>query len=243
MLQSGLYVGLSGQLALQRRLDAVANNVANSATAGFRAEEITFESLISRNASEPVAFASSGETFISRRAGETVPTGNPLDIAVQGDAWLAVQTPGGTAYSRDGRMRMMPTGELQTMTGNPIVDESGAPLILSPTGGPPQISQDGRIMQNGKQMGRIGLFTIDPGARLTRADNASVIPDRPAQPVVDFSATGVVQGFVERANVNSVLEMTNLITLTRSFDAVTKAMTDGETSLRDAIQALGAPAR
>ena len=92
-MQSNLYVSLSGQLALQRRLDTIANNLANVSTAGFRSEEIKFSSLVSRTGADPVAFATEGETYLSRTPGALVKTDNPLDVAVQGDAWLAINTP------------------------------------------------------------------------------------------------------------------------------------------------------
>lgn len=243
MLQSGLYVGLSGQLALQRRMDTIAHNVANSSTAGFRAEEVKFESLISNTSSNPVAFASRGDTYFSRRAGEMVQTGNSLDVAIQGDAWFAMQTPAGTAYTRDGRLKMLPSGELQTLAGYPILDEGGAQLLVNPNGGPLQISKNGSIQQNGRQVGTLGLFTIDKAANLSRFDSSGVLTDRPAEPVADFSANATMQGYIERGNVNAVMEMSNLISVSRSFDAVTTALNEGENTMRDAIQALGAPAR
>ena len=82
-MQSSLYVGLSGQIALNRRLETIANNVANSATAGFRAEEVKFESVLSLASSDPVHFSTSGQSFLSRRAGELTKTGDPFDLAVR----------------------------------------------------------------------------------------------------------------------------------------------------------------
>ena len=139
MLQSSLYVGLSGQITLQRRLDTVAQNVANSSTAGYRAENVKFGSLISNAGHVPVAYATTQSTTLSRRTGEIVSTGNPLDVAVSGDAWLSIETPAGPAYTRDGRMRMLPTGELQTLTGRPVLDDGGAALTVNPRGGPVEI--------------------------------------------------------------------------------------------------------
>ena len=234
------YVGLSAQVALQRRLDAIAQNVANLGTAGYRAEEIKFETILSKALGQaPVAYSSTGDTYISRQAGALNPTGNPLDVAVEGDVWLAMQTPAGTVYSRDGRMKILETGELVTLNDNPVLDAGGAPILLDPVGGLPQIARDGMITQDGVEVGAIGLFAIDEGARLSRHDNSGVIPDRPAEPVLDFTATGVVQGFVEGANVNPVLELTKLIMVTRSFESATSAVEQHDASLREAIRTLG----
>jgi len=238
-MQGNLYVGVSAQVALQRRLDTIAHNVANATTAGFRAEEVKFETVLSRTGTEPVAYATTGPSFLSRRSGELSRTDNLFDVAVQGDAWLAIQIPGGQAYTRDGRMRLSATGELQTLNGHPILDAGGAAMLLDPNAGPPRISRDGAVFQANRQVGVIGLFNIDNAANLSRFENSGVIPDRPATPVVDFTRTGLQQGYIENANVNAVMEMTRLITVTRAFEMVTASLAASESSLQEAIRTLG----
>jgi flagellar basal-body rod protein FlgF len=237
-MQSGVYVGLSGQLALERRMETIANNVANSSSAGFRSEEVKFETVLSRVAPEPVAFVSQGRTYLSRQAGGFTQTGNQLDVAVQGDAWMAIDVNGQQVYTRDGRMRLSDNGDLQTLNGYAVLDAGGAPITIDPTAGPPQIARDGTIMQNGKPFGAIGLFRLDETARLIRAPNSGVIPDRPAVPALDFANVGVLQGYVEQANVNPVMEMTHLIAVHRAFDAVTNAVNRAEDAQREAIKTL-----
>jgi flagellar basal-body rod protein FlgF len=239
-VQNNFYVALSAQKALMRRIDTIANNVANVSTGGFRAEEVTFETALSDMNKDPVAFASTGTSYISKRPGEIVRTDNPLDVAVQGDAWLAVQTPAGTVYTRDGRMTISAQGELQSVNGYPILDVSGSPLRLEPDAGPPQIGRDGTIAQGKRSVGRIGLFTIDPKAGLTRFQGAGVQPDRPATPAVESAKYGVQQGFVERSNVNPVTEMAKMIMVQRTFDAVTSSLKDAEGSQTEAVRNLAA---
>ncbi len=107
----------------------------------------------------PTAYSTAGESFISERSGGLNKTGNPLDVAVQGKGWLAIQTPAGIAYTRDGRMQLLESGELQTLNGFPILDAGSAPIQLDPAAGTPKIARDGMITQNGRQFGAIGLFT------------------------------------------------------------------------------------
>ncbi len=238
-MQSNYYVTLSAQVALGQRLDTVANNVANMNTVGYRASQVSFESIISKTGDTPVAYASSGETHISRLAGSLTKTGNPLDVAVQGDAWLAVQTPSGTVYTRDGRLRMQPDGSLQTLNGYAVLDAGNSAMLLDSSGGDVTISGDGMITQSGRQVGAIGLFNIDPSAKLKRFDNSGVIPDKPATPVLDFSNNGLAQGFVENANINPVLEIAKMMMITRDFESVSSAMTSTESTHKDAIKTLG----
>jgi flagellar basal-body rod protein FlgF len=238
-MQSELYVTLSAQAALERRLTTIAANMANQSTPGYRAEEVDFKTLVSRAGDSPVAYASPGETYISRRPGAPFKTDNPLDVAVQGDCWLGLQTPAGTVYTRDGRMRMLPSGELRSVNGYAVLDAGNSPLTVDPDGGPVAIAQDGMITQNGRQIGAIGLFSIDSNSKLQRFDNSAVVSSKPAVPVLDFTKNGITQGYVEGANVNPILEMQKLIMVSRTFENISAAIEGSEASLKDAIKTLG----
>ena len=238
-MQPGLYVSLSGQMALMRRLETVAHNVANVTTAGFRAEEVKFEQLVSQKTDAPTAFASPGRSYLSREAGPVNRTDNPLDVAVSGDAWLAFQGPNGVVYTRDGRMTMTPDGELTTLTGYPLLDVGGAPIQLNPAAGAPVIARDGMMTQNGNQIGALGLFTIPEDARLTRFETSGVVPDRAAEPALDFNRVGILQGFIEQSNVNPVSEISRLIQIQRSFDSIHNAIAQSEQTLSQAVRTIG----
>jgi flagellar basal-body rod protein FlgF len=240
-MQPSLYVSLSGQIALEKRMETIANNVANTSTAGFRSEEVKFSTILSRVPPDPANFVTAQGTWLSRRNGEIVQTQNPFDVAVRGDAWLSIQVDGQQVYTRDGRMMMAPNGDLQTLNGNAVLDVGGAPISIDPNGGPPRIAADGSITQNDLQVGVIGLFTIPENARLTRHENSGVIPDQQAEPALEFSRFGVIQGFIERSNVNPVIEMTRLIMVQRSFEALTNAMATTESTYVEGIRTLGAP--
>ncbi len=237
-MQAGMYVSYSGQIALERRLATIANNIANVGTVGYRADELKFETHISRITADPTAFSSAGSSFISTRAGAINKTGNPLDVAVQGSGWLAIQTPAGISYTKDGRMKMLDTGELQTLTGFPILDTSNAPIIIDPQGAAPEISHDGKVTQRGQQVGTIGLYSIDVSKGYLRSESSSIMPKLPAVPIESFTSDGIVQGYVEESNVNAVTEMTNLITVTRAFDGLQTSIDESESSLKKAIQIL-----
>ena len=234
-----LDVALSAQMALMKRMETIAHNVANANTAGFRAEEVSFSSLISNNTLTPTAFSSEGDSHIMRDSGALKLTGNPLDVAVSGDAWFGISTPGGTVYTRDGRFKISPTGALQTLNGHSVLDVGGAPIQLDASAGEPRIAADGMITQGNRQAGALGLFQIAPEAELKRYENSGVIPNRAAQPLLDFTSVRVQQGYVEGSNVNPVLQMTKLIAVSRSFEAVSNAIRDSERRMDNAIRTLG----
>lgn len=238
-MQSNVYVALSAQRSLQRRLDTLAHNVANTTTAGYRAEQVSFASIVSPVTSDPVSFVSSGKDFVSTRAGGMVRTGAALDVAIAGDAWFAIETPSGTAYTRDGRFTMDAEGGLVTTNGYKVLDAGGAPIQLDPAGERVGIGADGAISQSGRSVGSLGLFLLAPEANLARHDNSAVVPDRPAIPQLDFSRVRVAQGFYEQSNVDPVREMTRLIAVQRTFDAVSNTISDIEGTMSEAIRSLG----
>lgn len=234
-MEPGLYVSLSGQLALQQRLDTIANNIANANTPGFRAEGVTFATVLSR---QGVAYSATGKTTFSNASGPIVQTGNPLDVAVKGDAYLSVATPGGIVLTRDGRMRVSAAGELETMQGHQLLDAGGAPIRINPAIGEVAIIANGTIFQNGNVVGTLALLRVPPDATLSRAAGG-LVADRPAELVGDFSSTGLVQGYIENANVNSLLEVTRLVGVSRAFEALNASLDQSDRKLSEAIKALG----
>jgi flagellar basal-body rod protein FlgF len=238
-MQDSLYVALSSQIALERRLDTIADNVANASTIGFRATGVKFEDVVSGTGSRSVSFASSGKTYLSGAHGALTETGNPFDFAVQGDAWFAIDTPAGTVMTRDGRFSMNENGELMSIEGHPVLDSGGAPIQLDPRNGPPKAGADGSLRQNDQLVGALGLYNFDPGENFVRYGNSGIIPARTPEPVTDRSDIGIAQGFVEESNVNPVLEMTRLIQVQRAFENTAALMRQTDSSTDDAIKTLG----
>jgi flagellar basal-body rod protein FlgF len=256
-MQSALYVSLSAQVSLEKRLETIANNMANMKTAAFRADAVKFETAMSRAAAQPVAFSTAGENFISRKAGSVTQTGNSLDVAVAGDSkpplgdvsgavyttWMAFAGPAGPVYTRDGRMQISNNGELQTLTGYAVLDAGGTPILVDADAGPLTIARNGIISQGTNQVGTLGLFDIAADAKLERFGNSGVIPDRPATAALEFVNTGFQQGYVEGSNVDPMLELTQLMNASRAFQSVSSLIEGSESTMQSAIRSLGEPAK
>jgi flagellar basal-body rod protein FlgF len=238
-MDSALYVALSSQIALERRLTTIADNVANTGTVGFRATEVKFDQLISRSQAADVSYVSPGDDYLSTISGGLKKTDSEFDFAVQGNAWFSINTPAGQALTRDGRFTMTQTGELVTIQGYPVLDAGGAPIRLDPTAGAPQAGRDGMLRQNGKLVGALGLFTADLSQGYTRVENSGIIPAQAPQAVIDRTDTGVIQGYIEESNVNPVAEMTRLIMVQRAFDNAAAATARTEGSFNQAVKILG----
>jgi flagellar basal-body rod protein FlgF len=238
-MQSGLYVAISAQVALQKRLDTIADNVANANTVGFRSTEVKFEDVVSSLGERSVAYVSPGSTYLSGKAGGLRQTGNPLDFAVRGDAWFAIDTPAGPVMTRDGRFTMLDTGDLVTLEGYAVLDAGGAAVQLNPLEGPPEAGADGMLRQNGEPVAALGLFSFTPGENFVRYGNSGLIPPDAPEPIVDQNDVGVVQGFVEESNVNPVMEMTQLIMVQRAFENASALIRDSNDAMGEAVKALG----
>jgi flagellar basal-body rod protein FlgF len=238
-MQTGLYVSLSSQLALDRRLTTLADNVANSTTVGFRATEVKFNQVVSDQKVADVAFVSQGNEFLSTRAGGMTETGGTLDFAIKGDAWFQVETPSGPTLTRDGRFTLTDAGELVTLNGYAVLDAGGGPIQIDAANGPILLSADGQLNQNGQPIAALGLFSADMSGGFTRAGNSGIITTIPPEPVVDRLDAGVVQGYVEESNVNAIGEMTQLIQVTRAFESIASLLRDSEESMNEAVRTLG----
>jgi flagellar basal-body rod protein FlgF len=238
-METGLYVALSSQIALEKRLTTIADNMANANTVGFRATDVKFEDLVSGGGRDKIDFVSTGNTYMPDIGGSLTETRNPFDFAVTGDAWFAIETPVGTVMTRDGRFSMLDTGELVTLQGYSVLDAGGAPIQLDPNAGPPSAGQDGTLRQGGRLIGAIGLYQFQPGLNFSRFGNSGIIPEGRPEPIVDQQNVGLAQGFVENSNVNPVQEMMRLIQVQRAFEHITALMRDGENALGEAMRNLG----
>jgi flagellar basal-body rod protein FlgF len=238
-MEAGLYVSLSSQIALERRLNTLADNLANVNTVGFRSTGIKFNDLVSGTGENSLSFASTGKTYLDTQSGGMRQTGNPLDFAIQGDAWFSIQTPDGQVLTRDGRFAMNDAGELLTLEGYAVLDAGGAPIQLDPRGGEPNAGADGMLFQNGNAVGAIGLFAHQPGTDFVRYGNSGIVPQGAPEPIVDRNDVGMKQGFLEESNVNPVVSMTQLIMVQRAFENTAALTRSTETSFSEAIKTLG----
>lgn len=242
-MQSALPVALSAQVTLQRRLDTVADNLANAATPGHLATKVRFEAAVERHGGPDVAFAREGDVYLSTARGAHRPTGAPLDFAVRGEAWFGIDTPAGTVLTRDGRFTMALDGALVTLEGHAVLGPGGAPVTLDPGGGAPIAGADGSLRQGegaeARIVGSIGLFEIDAGAE-TRFGNSGVLAPEPPRPVVNRTDVGVLQGVLEDSNAGGIEQMVRLVEITRGFEAVSQLVQRADGGLSDALRELAA---
>lgn len=221
-MSDGIYAALSGAVAQQRALDTVANNVANVGTPGFRADQLAFREALSeaRPGSDAVP---NGLRYVTVATSRTTPTdgplsqtGNPLDLALQGDGFFAVSTREGVRYTRAGALQVRGDGAVVTRAGHPVLTTSG-PLVIPRDAGAVTVGQDGRVTMGDLDLGRLRVERFPPNGLVKQGLTLfAPEPGVTGSPADDVS---VSQGFLEGANVNAVSGMNELISASRSFDA------------------------
>ena len=230
-METPTYIALSRQMALQAQMDVVANNIANANTQGFKAEMLLMSEVdLPAEQGAKLAYVQDFATARDFSPGTLRPTGNDLDMAIQGDGFFAVQTPDGTRYTRVGRFQLDKDGTLVTTQGYPVL-AGGSPVTVNPDDGPVNVAEDGSIStdraRNGTQLQVVGkLDVVDFAKRDALVPNQDNLFDAGAQ--APITAKGkVAQRMLEDSNVNPIIEMTNMIQVTRNYQTVQRFL-DGE---------------
>lgn len=239
-MDNSIYASLSGQVALRRKLDTVANNMANLATTGYKAERVHFADVYARLETDGkgVAFVQDVSSTTDFTQGGLTQTGNDLDVAMSGNGLLGVQTQAGeTLYTRDGRFARDAQGML-VLTGNGmrVMDNAGAGIQIPADVTQITIGGDGTVSSpEGGIIGKIGLFQFDP-MTVTRLAEGLFKSETPLEPSTDVRVT---QGFLENSNVNAVRTLTEMIEVQRAYETGSNLISREDERIKDAIARLG----
>jgi flagellar basal-body rod protein FlgF len=250
-MENALLVGLSRQVALTDELDMVANNIANINTTGYKADNTLFSQYLMPKASDGefsgrdrnVSFVTDRGGWINFAPGAIERTGNPLDVAIDGDAYLAVQTPRGVRYTKNGALLTNATGQLVTDEGYPVLGDNG-PITFQPGDHNVVISPTGIItVRNGSDpgdapRGRLQLAAFGQQGQLLKDGNSMFYPPPGVAPVAPPQGTRLVQGAIEKSNVNAVAEMTRMIQITQSYTDIANVLQQQSDQRKNALTQL-----
>jgi flagellar basal-body rod protein FlgF len=249
-MDSGLYAAYTGFLARTQALDTAANNLANAGTVGFRAQRDYFRGVLTGIGDDTPAsqvgdavndYGILGGNMIDQGQGAVTATGNPLDLALNGPGFFAIQAKTGVQYTRDGGFTRSDTGVLQTAQGEPVLDNNGQPITI-PTG-TISIAADGNISvttPDGSAIaGKVGVFEFPADTQLiTLGTNRLSAPDG-TQPTSATDET-IQQGSLEGANIDAVHGTMQLILVQRQAEMMQKALSVFDTSFdKTAAEDLG----
>jgi flagellar basal-body rod protein FlgG len=231
-----------GMLDDAERLRVISNNLANVGTVGFKRQLAVspgFEQQLLQSSAKPQAGEQAGSVltaYTDRSPGTLTHTGNPLDLAVEGDAYFVIDTGLQEAYTRQGTFRLDADGRLVTANGAQVVTTEGEVRLTSPA---PAIDAQGNIRDNGAVVGQLKLVTVsNPQSLLETGNGLYTATDSTV--TVPADTARVRQGYTESANVVTMNEMIKMIETVRHFEASQKMLQGYDAMLDRAITDLGA---
>jgi len=248
-MQNALLIGLSRQTILERQLDVISNNIANVNTSGFKADASLFEEYLMPGAHEDnfvgsdrrLSYVQDRGTFRDFSQGAAEQTKNPLDIAIDGGGFLVVQTAAGERYTRDGGLQLNGQGQLVTAAGNPVLGTAG-PIVFQPTDHDINISPDGTVSvlegssHTDSVRGKLRLVNFADAQKLLK-QGGNLFSDEGAIAQPDVRST-IRQGYVEKSNVNSVVEMSRMVEIMRTYTQVANLLQEQSDMHKNAIEKL-----
>lgn len=239
-MQNALTAAIQSMHNDHARLEGIARNLANVSTSGYKRETAATTSFgdVLRIAAEGGATQAVTLPRVSptldTRGGSLRITGEPLDLAIEGDGFFEIRGPQGNAYTRQGRFQVDPRGRLVTEAGDALLGR-GAEITVS--GPRPVVERDGTVVDNGRIVGRIKLVRVEQTGALERL-GSGLHRAAPGAAVSEASAT-VRQGYLENSNVSAMTEMVRLIETTRHFEAAQKVVQAYDEMLEKALRKLG----
>lgn len=242
-MSDSFYISTAGAAARLKQLDIVANNLANMATSGFKADRVVFDAALegalrsldgqpAPGASGHV-FGSVGSSHFDPSEGSAVKTGRGLDAAIDGAGYFVVETQEGVRYTRAGSFNVSPTGELVTASGDPILGEGGPITVGSEAA---RIQADGSVVgESGGNFGKLQVVEFSDPGRLEKVGDAQF---RAPADVVDLPVESpqILPGTVEGSNVDPTRELATLMILQRSYEAAMQVMRSDDESVSRLLQ-------
>jgi len=248
----GLYSAVSGMLTAVRRMEVATNDLANVQTTGYKAERTssaTFAEQLVRQMNGQRSGAALGTLALSTAPaipeldmsqGSMQQTGRPLDLALEGPGFLAVQTEGGVRFTRDGSLTRDALGYLATSTGALVLGEQG-PLQVPP--GRVGVTQDGTVLAGDAPIGRLLVVEFAPGTQLTKVGNNELVPVNGVAAPTRSASTAIRQGFLEGSNVDLTATMTTVLELQRAYEANQRMIQYQDQMMGRAVNDIAQPTR
>ncbi|MGB8260776.1 MAG: flagellar hook basal-body protein [Terracidiphilus sp.] len=228
-MDSGYYAAMTGLVARTQALDTAAGNLANAQTPGYRAEREYFRSALlgpgaldSQLGRTVNNFGLLGGDRLNMGQGAIQQTGNPLDLAIEGEGFFAIQAANGLRYTRDGSFHRSTAGVLVTGAGEPVLSAVGQPIRVPP--GEVAVGADGVLSVAGGAVATVGVVTFPAGTQLTPEGANRYVAPQGATPEA-AKGSSVHQGALEAANQDAIQGTLDLIVMQRQAEMMQRALT------------------
>jgi flagellar basal-body rod protein FlgF len=232
------YIALNRQAGLLREMQVVANNIANSATNGYRREGLIFDEFVAAldDGGPSLSMASGDAWMTDERQGPLEMTSGTFDFAIEGEGFFLVMTPEGERLTRAGAFTPGPEGELVAPDGAQLLDAGGAPLFVPADARAITLAPDGTLAADGQPVGQVGVFRPANPLDLLRQSGTRFSTPSGWEEVAEPK---VVQGFLEGSNVNPVTEITRMIEVQRAYELGQSFLDKEDERIRGVLRTFG----
>jgi flagellar basal-body rod protein FlgF len=235
-MEAAGYTTLTRQTGLLREMQVIANNIANAATTGYKQQGLIFSEHVVRTQAGPsLSMASGNVRDTSLAQGALDRTGAPLDLAIEGEGFFPVETPRGDRLTRAGNFATNAQGELVTHDGHRVLDAGGAPVFIPPDAGELGVAADGTLSADGRPLARLGIVRPAGDADLVREGGVLFRTEGALEPVPEAR---IVQGHLENANVDPVLQVARMVEVQRAYELGQSFLDAENERTREALRAL-----
>ncbi len=258
-MPNAIYTPLSGAIAQERVLEMIANNMANINTNGFKGDRVSFTLLEpepEKNYTDPlppanykvgveqlmylkgneVAYVGVADVTRDKTQGSAIQTQNPTDLMIEGDGMLAVHTPDGVRYTRNGSLALSRDGVLVSKEGHPVLGEKGDIVLRS---GAFDVNDAGEIWQDGHLVDRLAVYRFEDDHQLERSGLNLFYYGGPEEGRKVAQGAQMRQGFLEGSNVNPIKNLTDMIIAHRSYEAYQKAVSNYDKMMEKSSNSIG----
>jgi flagellar basal-body rod protein FlgF len=230
------YTTLSRQTGLMREMEVVANNIANSATTGYRQEGLIFSEYVRSSPGQAsVSMSRANIRNTSMEQGALTQTNGTFDFAIEGDAYFKIETPQGDRLTRSGAFSPNADGDLVTADGLRVLDSGGSPVFVPSDVASISVAADGTLSADGQTLGQIGLFRPTEAQTLVREDGVMF---RVEGDIEETNQAQILQGFLEGSNVNAISQVARMIEIQRAYEMGQSFLETEDQRIRNAIKNL-----
>ena len=230
------YTTLTRQSGLMREMQAVANNIANAATTGFRQEGLIFSEYVNKvDGGASLSMATANVRQTSMIQGALTRTDGAFDMAIEGDGFFLIETPAGERLTRAGSFSPNAAGDLVTNDGFRVLDAGGAPIFVPPDAADLSVAADGTISTGGRPIGQIGLFQPINPTTMTREDGVMFLAEDGIEPAANGQ---ILQGFLEGSNVDPISQIARMIEVQRAYEMGQSFLQTEDERVRNAMRSL-----
>ncbi|WP_226551522.1 flagellar hook-basal body complex protein [Celeribacter naphthalenivorans] len=237
-MDSAGYTTLTRMVGLNRELQAIANNIANVSTTGFRKEGLLFSEHISAlgKDEDSLSMANANVRLTNNAQGPLTATGGTYDLAIEGDGFFLIDTPDGQALTRNGAFTTNQQGELTTHDGYQLLDNGGAAIFIPPDAKTVAVAADGTLSADGVPLSQIGLYMPEDPTSMTRNNGVRFYTDGG---IVPQEEAVILQGYVENSNVNAITEVARMIEVQHAYTLGQKFSEQEDERIKSVISTLG----